>query len=96
MSRIGWRSGLSLKKVDENLEMDYADKFQYLLQDTTPKTRARDVVESFPPIGSNYCKAIECLKVCFGREELLVEFYVRELLNLLAPELFFNFSTPCI
>jgi hypothetical protein len=40
------------------------------------------VVESFPPVASNYSKAIECLKVRFGREDLLVEFYVRELLKM--------------
>jgi hypothetical protein len=70
------------KKIDEDPEMDVADKFQYLLLATTPKTRTREVVESFPPIGSNYSKAMECLKARFGREELLVEFYVRELLKL--------------
>jgi hypothetical protein len=62
--------------------MDDADKFQYLLQATTPKTRAWEVVESLPPIGNNYTKAMECLKARFGREELLVEFYVREFLKL--------------
>jgi len=62
--------------------MDDADNFQYLLQATAPKTRAREVVEIFPPIGSNYSKAMECLKARFGREELLVEFYIRELLKL--------------
>jgi hypothetical protein len=66
------------KKIHEDLGMDDADKFQYLLQATTPNTRAQEVVESFPPIGSNYSKAMECLKARFGREELLVEFYVRE------------------
>ena len=40
------------------------------------------MVESFPPIGCSYSKAIECLKACFGREELLLEFYVREFLKL--------------
>jgi hypothetical protein len=49
---------------------------------TTPKTRSREVVESFPPIGSICSKAMECLKARFGREGLLVEFYVRELLKL--------------
>jgi hypothetical protein len=34
------------------------------------------------PTASNYNKAVECLKVHFGREDLLVEFYVRELLKL--------------
>jgi hypothetical protein len=40
------------------------------------------MVESFPPIANNYNKAIECLKARFGREDLLVEFYVREMLKL--------------
>ena len=64
------------KKIDEDPEMDDADKFQYLLQATTPKTRAWDVVEIFPAIGRNYSKAIECLNARFGREELLMELYV--------------------
>jgi hypothetical protein len=66
------------KKIDEDPEMHDADKFQYLLQATAPNTREREVVKSFPPIGSNYSKATECLKACFGREE----FHVRALLNL--------------
>jgi hypothetical protein len=70
------------KKIVEDQEMDDADKFHYLLQATTPKTRAREVVESFPPIGSNYSKAMNCLKARFGREGLLVEYYVRQLLKL--------------
>jgi hypothetical protein len=70
------------KKIDGDPDIDEADKFQYLLQATSPNTRAREVVESFPPIASNYNKAIECLKARFGREDLLVEFYVRELLKL--------------
>ena len=39
------------------------------------------MVESFP-IASNYNKAVECLKARFGREDLLVEVYVRVLLKL--------------
>jgi hypothetical protein len=73
-----WRQ---FKKI-EDPEMDDSDKFQYLLQATAPKTRAQEVVGSFPPMGSNYSKAMNCLKAHFGREELLVEFYVRELLKL--------------
>jgi len=70
------------KKIDREPDIDEADKFQYLLRATSPNTRAREVVESFPPIASNYNKAVECLKARFGREDLLVEFYVRELLKL--------------
>jgi hypothetical protein len=71
-----------IKKIDGDPDIDEADKFQYLLQATSPDTRAWEVVESFPPIASNYNKAVECLKARFGREDLLVEFYVRELLKL--------------
>jgi hypothetical protein len=37
------------KKIDGNPDIDGADKFQYLLQATSPNPRAREVVESFPP-----------------------------------------------
>jgi hypothetical protein len=47
------------KKIDEDPEMDDADKFQYLLQATAPNTRAWEVVENFLPTGSNYSKAME-------------------------------------
>ena len=70
------------KKIDGDPDIDEADKFQYLLQATSPDTRAREVMESFPPVTSNYNKAVECLKARFGREDLLVEFCVRELLKL--------------
>jgi DNA polymerase I-like protein with 3'-5' exonuclease and polymerase domains len=41
-----WRQ---FKKINEDPKMDDADKFQYLLQATAPKTRVREVVEIFPP-----------------------------------------------
>lgn len=69
-------------KIDSDPDIDDADKFQYLIQATIPNTRARELVESFPPSSENYSKAIKCLKSRFGREELLVEYYVRELLKL--------------
>lgn len=37
---------------------------------------------SFPPSNENYEKAITAIKNRFGREEILVEVYVRELLKL--------------
>lgn len=58
------------------------EKFQYLVQATKPGSKARVRVESFPPSGKNYHKAIDVLKARFGRDELIVEHYVRELLNL--------------
>jgi hypothetical protein len=35
------------KKTDVDPDIDKTDKFQYLLQATSPDTRAREVVESF-------------------------------------------------
>ncbi|GFX32599.1 uncharacterized protein TNCV_3704731 [Trichonephila clavipes] len=46
------------------------------------RNRAREVIESFPPTSENYEIAFEALKNRFGKEELLIEFYVRELLAL--------------
>lgn len=43
---------------------------------------ARRVVESFPPTSENYQKAIDHLKSRFGKEKILVEVYVRDLLKL--------------
>jgi hypothetical protein len=63
--------------------MEDEDKFQYLIQATASGTRARELVYSFPPTSENYAKAIDSLKSRFGREELLIEFYVRELLGLM-------------
>ena len=32
------------------------EKLQLLIQATTPKSRARQIVESYPPVGNNYLK----------------------------------------
>lgn len=47
-----------------------------------PDSRANELVNSFPPTAENYDKVITCLKNRFGRDDLVVEFYVRELLGL--------------
>ncbi|GFW48303.1 integrase catalytic domain-containing protein [Trichonephila clavipes] len=62
--------------------IDDGDKFQYLIQATTPKSRARDIVESFPATPENYRKAFEYLRMRFGQEDVLIQVYVRELLKL--------------
>ncbi|GFX07581.1 integrase_H2C2 domain-containing protein [Trichonephila clavipes] len=45
-------------------------------------TRIRDLVDGYPPTAENYDKCIDSLRMRFGREELLIEIYVRELLPL--------------
>ncbi|GFT59391.1 putative RNA-directed DNA polymerase from transposon X-element [Trichonephila clavipes] len=58
------------------------DKFQYLLQCLVPDSKAARLVSSFPPTKNNYLKAITQLKERFGRDELLVQIYVRDLLSI--------------
>ncbi|XP_054713053.1 uncharacterized protein LOC129222563 [Uloborus diversus] len=70
------------QRIHSDSELAEEDKFQYLLQCISPGSRAREVIESFPPTVENYGKAIDALKSRFGREELLIEYYVRELLYL--------------
>lgn len=48
----------------------------------TPNSRADELVKSFPPTAENYDKVILSLKNCFGRDDLQIEVYVRELLQL--------------
>ncbi|XP_045477034.1 uncharacterized protein LOC123682465 [Harmonia axyridis] len=70
------------KRIHDDEDLPVEDKFQYLLQAMVPSSRARQLVESYPPSGDNYPKVIESLESRFGRKDLLVEVYVRELLKL--------------
>ncbi|GFV90459.1 uncharacterized protein TNCV_50341 [Trichonephila clavipes] len=70
------------KRIHEDESIDDGDKFQYLIQATTPKSRARDIVESFPLTPENYRKAFEYLRMRLGQEDVLIQVYVRELLKL--------------
>lgn len=70
------------KKIHDDPAISNEDKFQYLHQAMLPDSRAKEIVQSFPPTGENYVKAIASLKNRFGRDDIIVEFYVRELLGL--------------
>ncbi|GFS86864.1 integrase catalytic domain-containing protein [Nephila pilipes] len=70
------------KKIDEDLEIADDDKLQHLIQSATKNSPARHLDESFPPSGKNYVEVILCFKDRFGREDLLIEVYIRELLAL--------------
>ncbi|KAJ8962359.1 hypothetical protein NQ318_018342 [Aromia moschata] len=71
------------RKVDEDSNIDLEDKIAYLIQATVPGSRARQLVESFPAMGENYDKIVNGLKSRFGREDLQIEVYIRELLKLI-------------
>lgn len=72
----------TFKKTHDDPKLKNEDKFHYLLQSTVKNSRAYEVVSSFPPTEENYEKAIQSLKSRFGKKDLLIEFYVRELLRL--------------
>ncbi|KAF6210051.1 hypothetical protein GE061_015807 [Apolygus lucorum] len=83
-SLMGWIGFWGqFRKIHEDKEYDDDDKFQILLLYTVPGSKARKIVESFPPSGENYSKALEHLKSRCAKEEHLVEAYVRELLRLI-------------
>ncbi|UYV67983.1 hypothetical protein LAZ67_5002699 [Cordylochernes scorpioides] len=65
----------------EKDDMPPETKFQYLFQATAENSEAREAVESFPPSADNYPKVIEYIKSRFGEDEMLVEIYVRDLLQ---------------
>ncbi|GFV68045.1 DUF1758 domain-containing protein [Trichonephila clavipes] len=70
------------QKIHEDRGIAAEDKMQYLLQSMEPGSKAERLVLSFPATAANYPKAIDQLKERFGREDLLVQIYVRDLLNL--------------
>ncbi|GBL61368.1 hypothetical protein AVEN_99950-1 [Araneus ventricosus] len=70
------------RKIHEDSSTPNEDKFQYLLQAVVPKSKAARVVESFPATADNYQKAISQLQERFGRNYLLVQIHVRDLLSM--------------
>lgn len=79
----GWLGFWSqLKEIHDDKSLSTEVKFQYLIQATVEESDARKVVSSFPPTGANYHKAIDHLKSRFGKDKVLIEVYVRDLLAL--------------
>ncbi|XP_015908530.1 uncharacterized protein [Parasteatoda tepidariorum] len=72
----------TFKKIHKDTNIDKHSKFVYLIQATTPKLKAREIVQSFPTTEENYPKVIQHLKNRFGREDILIQLYVRDLLNI--------------
>ncbi|GFV93406.1 DUF1758 domain-containing protein [Trichonephila clavipes] len=70
------------QKIHNDKNIAEEDKMQYLLQSVEPKSKAERLVLSFPATAENYPKVIDQLKERFKCEDLLVQIYVRELLNL--------------
>lgn len=70
------------EKIHINSSIEEQDKLQYLLQAMAEGSQARGLVASYPSTKGNYDLVIQTLKGRYGRDEVLIEIYVRELLNL--------------
>ena len=70
------------RKIHEDPDIDKEDKFQHLIQCMVSGSRAFEIVNSYPPTRENYDRVITSLTNRFGRPELQVEVYARELLSL--------------
>jgi len=70
------------KKIDEDESLHNSDKFHYLAQAMEVGSEASEIVKSYPSTEENYPKAVAALKERFGREALLMQVYIRELLKL--------------
>ncbi|KAJ8912758.1 hypothetical protein NQ315_016714 [Exocentrus adspersus] len=49
------------KKIHDDGDIDPSDKIAYLSQATVPGSRARRIVDNFPPVPENYKKIVDCL-----------------------------------
>ncbi|GFX49235.1 DUF1758 domain-containing protein [Trichonephila clavipes] len=70
------------EKIHNDVNIDDRDKFQYLIQNTAPRSSPREIVESFPATAANYKKAIEYLKERYENTSVLIQVYIRDLLQL--------------
>nr|XP_042896051.1 uncharacterized protein LOC122268977 [Parasteatoda tepidariorum] len=70
------------EKIDKDPNIGDHDKFLYLSQSMLKGSPADELLRSFPPSGESYKTAINQLKTRYGKEELLIQVYVRELLAL--------------
>ncbi|GFS74817.1 DUF1758 domain-containing protein [Trichonephila clavipes] len=79
----GWLNfWTQFEKIHDDVNIDDHDKFQYLIQNTAPRSSPREIVESLPATAANYKKAIEYLKEKYGNTSVLIQVYIRNLLQL--------------
>lgn len=70
------------KVIHEDAQTPVVDKFQFLLRCLKPGTRAYKLAQSYPPFPENYTNLVEHLRRRFGKDELVIDAAVRELLNI--------------
>ena len=70
------------KRIDSQ-DICSGDKYHYLINSLEVGSKARNLVSKFPATESGYKEAVIHLQERFGREDILVEMYVRELISLI-------------
>lgn len=70
------------KKIHEDDHLDPSYKFQLLLQSTKENSKPREIVSSFPGSSENYETAVNYLKERFGQDSVLIQVYIRDILQL--------------
>ncbi|GFX68987.1 putative RNA-directed DNA polymerase from transposon X-element [Trichonephila clavipes] len=70
------------EKIHIDSNMDDDDKMHYLIQCSVLGSKMFRRVTSFPPTKENYRKAVQQAKERLGREDLLVQIYIRDCLPL--------------
>lgn len=72
---LGWWS--QFEKIHVDTKIHDSDKLPMV-----PGTKPLQLVSSFPQTAENYGQALDALKQTYGRESLLMQVYIRELLKL--------------
>ncbi|GFU44491.1 uncharacterized protein TNCV_1506131 [Trichonephila clavipes] len=79
---IGLRSGDQAGHCMHCELFSAQDKHPQCEPTTVPESKAARLISGFPITSENYSKAVQQLKIRFGRKDLLVQIYVRDLLSL--------------
>ncbi|UYV82490.1 hypothetical protein LAZ67_21002496 [Cordylochernes scorpioides] len=74
---------LAFQSVHDDDSISACVKFQYLQNCMIKGSVSEEIVSSFPNEAANYPLAISTLKERFGREDMLVEVYVRDLIAII-------------
>ncbi|UYV84640.1 hypothetical protein LAZ67_X002934, partial [Cordylochernes scorpioides] len=81
--------------IHNDEDLSDSDKYQYLVDCMLENSEAQQLVLSYPASGKNYASVIKDLKERFGRDNMLIKVYFRDLLWMViqsAQERKFNFK----
>lgn len=73
----------SFKTIHEDQKISKEHKFQYLTNCMVDGSDAQELIRSYPMTAVNYDEAVNSLQERFGRDDMLVEVYVRDLITLI-------------